>query len=560
MKKVHELEFGFPDAENYKRRDSKNLFNNLFIKNDFLENLCKPEVSFLIGDKGTGKTAYSLYLSNNRYKNNIAFSKFIRETDYQKFITLKQEKNLQLSDYSSIWKVILLLLLSEEIYEKEPNLSILKNFGKFKFLHDVIDEYYCSAFSPEIIQAMQFIVESKFAAELMSKHAKLAGEEKEIKQFNESRFQINLLYIEKKFKNALSSIKLKNNHILFIDGIDIRPDSVPFSDYLECIKGLSNAIWELNNDFFPTIKDSPGRARVVLLVRPDIFQSLGLQNLNTKIRSNSVLLDWVTEYREYKSSKLFLLIDHQLASQQTKDVKEGESWQYYFPYDASNTNRVIEKEATSFIEFLRYSFYRPRDIITMLDILKENNVRDVSKVTFSSNDFNDSSFKSKYSHYILGEIKDQLLFYYQLEDYELFLKFFEFLNGKPAFNYNEYLSIFEEYSKFIDSTSKSRPRFTTTANEFLQFLYDLNIICYIEFTKQGNHKLFHWCFKEKSYSNLSPKIKENRDYQIFYSLTKALNLGKEYVNNYNGNSSEVINISDFEQSSLTEQLRELGVK
>ena len=115
MKKVNELNFGFPDAENYKRRETKQLFNKLFIQNEFLDQLCQPEISFLIGDKGTGKTAYSLFLSNNSYKNNFAFSKFIRETDYQKFITLKKQKNLQLSDYTSIWKAILLLLLSNEV-------------------------------------------------------------------------------------------------------------------------------------------------------------------------------------------------------------------------------------------------------------------------------------------------------------------------------------------------------------------------------------------------------------------------------------------------------------
>lgn len=372
MKKVNELDFGFPDAENYKRRETKQLFNKLFIQNEFLEQLCQPEISFLVGDKGTGKTAYSLFLSNNSYKNNFAFSKFIRETDYQKFITLKRQKNLQLSDYTSIWKVILLLLLSEEIYEKEPNLDILKNFGKFKYLHDVIDEYYYGAFDPEIIQAIQFIEESNISAQLISKHAKLVGEEKEEKTFESNRFQMNLFYIQKKFKDALSNIKLKNNHILFIDGIDIRPDNVPFEDYLECIKGLANAIWELNNDFFPTIKDSKGRARIVLLVRPDIFESLGLQNLNTKIRSNSVLLNWVTEYKEYKSSKLFNMIDNILNSQQEIKRKLGESWFYYFPFNAHRSERLNDKDYTSFIQFLRFSFYRPRDIITMLDFLKDN--------------------------------------------------------------------------------------------------------------------------------------------------------------------------------------------
>lgn len=559
MKKINELNFGFPDAENYKRRENKQLFNDLFVKNDYLEQLCRPEIYFLVGDKGAGKTAYSLFLTNNRYQNNIAFSRFIRETDYQKFITLKKEKNLQLSDYTSIWKVILLLLLSEEIYEKEPDLNILKNFGKFKYLHDVIDEYYCSAFSPEIIQAMQFIEESKYAAELLSKHAKLAGEEKETKQFSENRFQINLFYIERKFKDALSKIKLKNNHILFIDGIDIRPDSVPFGDYLECIKGLANAIWELNNDFFPTIKDTKGRIRIVLLVRPDIFESLGLQNLNTKIRSNSVLLDWNTEYKHYKNSKIFQLINHLLQVQQAPELQSNDAWQYYFPYNESNKSRETEDEKfTSFIDFLRYSYYRPRDIISMLDILKENAQHTPLKQKFEKNDFYNNTFKNKYSNYMLGEIKDQLLFYYQLEEYELFLKFFEFLNGKSIFNYNEYLKIFSNYSNYISSTSTKKPKFTSSANDFLQFLYDLNIICYVEYSKDGSEKFFHWCFKEKCYSNLSPKIKQNTEYQIFYSLTKALKIGKEYADNQAG--SVYASSEDNFNEQIHEQLQHLGIR
>jgi len=555
MKKITDLEFGFPDAENYKRRETKQLFNKLFIQNDFLEQLCEPQISFLIGDKGTGKTAYSLYLSNNQYKHNFAFSKFIRETDYQKFITLKKEKNLQLSDYTSIWKVILLLLLSEEIYEKEPQLDILKNFGKFKILHDTIDEYYYGAFSPEIIQAMQFIVESEISASLLSKYAHLEGKEKEIKTFDKNRFQANLFYIEKQFKDALSQIKLKNNHILFIDGIDIRPDNVPYSDYLECIKGLANAIWELNNDFFPNMKDSKGRARIVLLVRPDIFESIGLQNLNTKIRSNAVLLNWNTDYNTYKHSKLFSLVDKLLTTQQEKKLKLGESWQHYFPYNSPNTEALNSDEYTSFIGFLRSSYYRPRDVITMLALLQDNAQKNAAKTNFLKDDFENSSFRSDFSFYLLGEIKDQLLFYYQKEEYELFLKFFEFLNGKPSFDYQEYLLIFEEYSDFINSTSTTRPKFTVTANEFLQFLYDLNIICYIEEAKDFSHRFIHWCYKEKSYSNLSPKIKEHKEYQIFYSLTKALKLGKEYTNR---NVQE--DTTESEMQKLHDKLQTLGIR
>ena len=66
-----------------------------------------------------------------------------------------------------------------------------------------------------------------------------------------------------------------------------------------------------------------------------------------------------------------------------------------------------------------------------------------------------------------------------------------------------------------------------TANDFLQFLCDLNVICYIERTQE--HKPFiHWCFKDRSYANISPKVKTGVEYQIFYGLAKALNVGKEF--------------------------------
>ncbi|MDH5561830.1 MAG: funZ protein, partial [Deltaproteobacteria bacterium] len=67
MLKISELPLGFTDAENYKRRENKDLFNHVFIKTDALEKICNPGTSFLIGEKGTGKTAYSVYMSNTHH-------------------------------------------------------------------------------------------------------------------------------------------------------------------------------------------------------------------------------------------------------------------------------------------------------------------------------------------------------------------------------------------------------------------------------------------------------------------------------------------------------------
>ena len=53
------------------------------------------------------------------------------------------------------------------------------------------------------------------------------------------------------------------------------------------------------------------------------------------------------------------------------------------------------------------------------------------------------------SDYVLGEVKDHLSFYHSNEDYELFLKFFQFLNGHSRFTYDEFLVAFGDYEKFI---------------------------------------------------------------------------------------------------------------
>ncbi|HGZ0346428.1 TPA: funZ protein, partial [Enterobacter cloacae] len=108
---------------------------------------------------------------------------------------------------------------------------------------------------------------------------------------------------------------------------------------------------------------------------------------------------------------------------------------------------------------------------------------------------------------------------------EIFLKFFEFLSGKDTFDYAEYLLAYKQLETHIGSISTPKPKFMTTANDFLQFLFDLNVICYIE-TTEDNNRFIRWCFRERSYANISPKIKTGMKYQIFYGLAKSLNVGK----------------------------------
>jgi hypothetical protein len=167
-------------------------------------------------------------------------------------LELKKRNHLALSDFTSIWRTTLLLLLAKKIQTDEPGVILKRKH--FPLVQNAIDEYYHHAFSPEILVALQITDESKLFAELISKHFKAGGEEKETITFSTQRFQANLHYIERKLSEAIAGVRTTRRHTLFIDGIDIRPGSVPFPDYLECIKGLANAVWASTVIFSPILK------------------------------------------------------------------------------------------------------------------------------------------------------------------------------------------------------------------------------------------------------------------------------------------------------------------
>jgi hypothetical protein len=527
MKPISQLNLGFRDAESYKIKDNKELLNKIFLRDHTLDDLGDLNKYFLIGEKGTGKTAYAVFYSNNNYKNTHSTIKYIRETEYKKFLELKKTKHLNLSDYTNIWKVILMLLLSELITKKELKHPILQRFSKFKALKDSVDEFYLNAFSPEILSAINFAEESSLSASILNKNFKLVGEEKSKIEFSEARFQVNLLYIQKHFEDALSSLSLNENYTLFIDGVDIRPYDIEFEDYLDCVKGLANAIWSLNTDFFGNIKGSKGRLKTVLLIRPDIFDSIGFQNQNSKVRDNSVILDWNTLYPEHRSSNLFLLADKLLAHQQDHYIENGMTWDYYFPFNSRN---VIYKSSslTSFVSLLRYSLNRPRAILVILSILKENFIEDGrhEDEKFTEDDLTSPKFTRKFSDYFLGEIKDHLSFYYPASDYEYFVKFFQYLDGKSRFTYDEYQEAYKNYYKYFKSNKITPPGYCTSADGFLQFLYDCNVLGYVIDTDDKPY--FGWCHRERSPSNISPKVKNHVRYDIHYSIMKALDLGTNF--------------------------------
>lgn len=524
LKYVKDLKLGYSDAQNYTQRGNKAMLSNVFVKNSYLDDLLEPSVYFLIGEKGTGKTAYAAFLSNNEYNGERSVLKYISGTDYEKFYELKSSNKIDISGYVDIWKTILLLLLAKSITDDDKVVSSFNRTNLDKLI-DAIDEYYNKAFSPEIINALKIVDDSEMAAKIVCKYAEVGGETVKSHEFTEQRLQMNLYYIFKKFADCLGKLKLKRNLTLFIDGIDIRPSQIPYDDYLNCIKGLANACWSLNTELFANVRDSKGHLKIVLLLRPDIFNSLNLQNATTKLADNSVYLEWRTTYTDYSTSNLYKMANKLLAYDQNININEIDIWEQYFDWKLKSSNPKLRNYDTAFMEFLRISLSRPRDIQTILkyqqDFMKRKGVGSNQKFDYSI--YSSDEFQNAYSEYFLGSLKDQLSFYYSEDDFRHFRKFFDFFQT-PDFTFEEYKKAYDSFANYIMDNANDIPKFVEDPKIFLQLLYDCNVIAAIE----NGGRYIHFSYREKTTTNINPEVMydESISYRFHYGLYKKTRMGR----------------------------------
>lgn len=536
MRELSVLNLGSSDATNY--RNNKRLmkmFSAVFVKDEHFDKLLQPDTYFLVGDKGTGKTAYAVFLENHEQSNTKSRVIDIANTDYQIFMNLQKLGFLKLSDFSRVWKIILLMLMANEIQEKD-----IKQFGPkrsklYQELKNSIDSYYDHAFIPEISTSFRYVLDNAFTAEgssgaevkakllNASANVKLSETEKLQTEHSVQIFQNNLLQLEKRFYAAFEKLKIKGNKFLFIDSVDIKMENFSLDEFYNAIRSLGQAVWEVNTTLFNTMPESDGFLKIVMTIRTDLYPKLNLHNQANKLRDNSVVLDWRTTYDDYRTSNLFKLCNRLLAFDNV-GLAESEYWDYYFPWSTSSTNPRREKD-DSFINCMKYSLSRPRDMISIMKAIQATNKVSKTGAVSCLSDFADNKTENSISGYYIDEAKDWCLHRFSNDEFKTLLHFFQFLNGKARFSYQEFVSAFRRYIVSVKNRKMSPFLELDDCDKFLQLLYDLNIICYYEKDRNG-HEFFRFCYREREIHNLEPQIMTETNYSVHYSLLKALNLGK----------------------------------
>lgn len=238
-----------------------------------------------------------------------------------------------------------------------------------------------------------------------------------------------------------------------------------------------------------------------------------------------------TTYANYRNSKLFELSNRIL--QYENDVIEETKtyWDLYFPWQCVTSSPSDNENIpdNSFIELLRNSLCRPRDLITILKIIQTLENNNPTKDYFTHRTSIDSpEFRRELASYYINEAKDWCLYQYSAKQFETIIYFFDFMKGRVQFTYNEYCSYFDTYiKKAIDLESEAIFDSLCDKDAFLQLLFDMNFICYIDYDYYDK-PYYKFSYREKSFSNLHPKVKLDVNYKIHPAIARGLNVGRSY--------------------------------
>jgi len=445
----------------------KDFENYFYDYENMSEKVMAPNIFYLIGRKGTGKSILAKYVEKKFSDGEVYFNKFVtvnslRNFKYQALQEYK-DKDFSNKEYLFIWKWCLLIniayqLVTDQSCEDNDSLISLKNFLKANF-------------GTKINQKKVFDRSRNIKWTLgVPKVAQVSGGvDSDIETGSYLDYLESLEEIVISLGQSTSS-----NFTIFYDDLD---DGFEGSEvYNNSMCSLIYAVDELNRIFLR----SGFKAKYILLLRSDIFRVLNSPDLNKYKMDNSLMLNWRPEDRE--NSPLFFLIIHRIitALKLTRKInKKDYNSIFYELFEDS-----IERRKTT-LWVLDRTFARPRDLVQLLKI--------VGSEFPSFNNY--SSFallktQGLYSQYLYDDVRNEMKGH---KDSDFVERSLSLLKG-----------IGKGYTLTLEKIKSKKPHLFSSPDgeeevkEMLRFLYRFSVIGNVYYNSDNTSQIegFSWSHRE----------------------------------------------------------------
>ncbi len=460
------------------RYDNINLFREsymVFPDERIIESLLRGDKFYIDGNKGTGKTALMLYLSNQITEKDpeAICSTILFKTEYsseQKYriesFERKKIETLDICDievdslisFQNIWKLIIFLKIVSDnhnnnytFFEKDTNWEAFENL--ILRLSNTADIGIKDRLSMLKSIPKQIVFQRNILGWSISEEQVPLQDATPIELAD---FDKALQIAEYLFAHLSRTEK---NYFIFVDELETYCASPCFMRDLRMIRDWIEVTWSLNRQF----KDASYKnIKIALSVRSEILAAIARNlcgdELNKKIASYKVSIDWRNKYENGMNSPLFGIWLRKIANTYPiqSEINNLEIRRTWFPPSIGVFDTV------DFI--LNRTWNKPRDIIRFMSIAKDLSL--AKDYTYTEKLI--VSVLEEYSKGSKEEITEEMSLVYNPADINLIFSSLQEFQIRFSF---------EEYEKHV-STNYSGEAIFDDMEKLLSDLYRFGIVGY----------------------------------------------------------------------------------
>lgn len=342
-----DLYFGKADAKNEAADHPAEFVDSFVDHRHVIESLQSGNKFLLLGPKGAGKSAAAWYLDCIAPDSSLLVeTRDISELPLSEVAKIKTGEADGVGRNVSAWRFLVLCGLldlvirdqSNTLYQDPDVATVVKALRSYGFLDPTPARAVVTASSQTIkipIPTLGDVFSSEKSSSLHLYHL--------------------IPYLEK-----WCSISTTHGYRLFLDGLD----SIYLNDpqYLPTLTALVNAVYQVNQDLSIAGAD----ARIVLLVRNDIFSRLNLPDAGKMRIDFGVDLDWRILTGNLKNAPLFKMVNRKAGALIGEDIQVVES---FLPEFASLGNSGDRMPIHQYL--LNLTRHTPRDLLQLFEQIRE---------------------------------------------------------------------------------------------------------------------------------------------------------------------------------------------
>jgi hypothetical protein len=373
------LTFGRAAAERESAEDPELLLSGYLDVHSAADRILHDSEFLVLGYKGSGKSAISHHLKLRAQEEHSLFAQSIYLADfpYAEFADIQHETGDGYARYPAVWTWILALYILTSFSTDEGALS-----GTAPDFLSLIKQLRRQGFIPSttVPQLLRKTKTSTFSVQGGGIATASVSE-------SEAPGTFTLPPVIDRVLEIISDFESDSDHLIIVDGLDDVLLGAPIQT--AALSTLVLAISRLNRN----LAQAGACAKVVLLCRTDLYESLPLPNKNKIRQDSAIVLDWYQDTNKPRNTELVRLtnLKARVHAPELPDIFAA-----YFPEELRGRSVL-----RYLLDFTRHT---PRDLLRLLKYIQE-----FSEGNKQLGDGQIHSGIRKYSiDYFLPEISDEL--------------------------------------------------------------------------------------------------------------------------------------------------------